>query len=111
MNDDTLFEMEAEICHAMGNSSRLKIVHILQDGPQRVGDLARVMGFSQAALSRHLAVLRRAGVVTGQRRGQEVLYHLADPKIASVCGLMREVLSEQMVRRSEMTQMLITTHE
>jgi DNA-binding transcriptional ArsR family regulator len=104
MSTDSLLEMEAELYQAMGHASRLKIVYMLQDGPQCVSDLAKAMGLGQTAVSRHLAVLRRLGVVIAQRHAQEVLYHLASPKIAVVCNSMREVLSEQITHRSEMTQ-------
>jgi DNA-binding transcriptional ArsR family regulator len=104
MDPDTLLEMEAELFHAMGNASRLKIVYMLQNGPQCVSDLAKDMGLSQPAVSRHLAALRRPGVVIAQRHAQEVLYQLANPKIVAVCNLMREVLSERIAHSSEIAQ-------
>ena len=104
MDTNTLLERQAELCQAMGNTSRLKIVHILQNGPQCVGNLAKTMGLSQATLSRHLAVLRNQGVVTAQRQGQENVYHLAHPKIMVICNLLQEVISEQVAHQSEIAQ-------
>jgi len=59
------------------------------------------MGLSQAALSRHLAVLRNSGLVTFQRLGQENIYQLANPKILVICDLMRQILAEQFTRQAE----------
>ncbi|NTU64536.1 MAG: helix-turn-helix transcriptional regulator [Chloroflexi bacterium] len=84
----------------------MRIVHSLRAGPQRVTDLAQVTGLSHATGSRHLAALRACGVVTAQRLGQEIIYHITSPKIVVVCDLMREVLAEQVAHQSDMTKSL-----
>jgi ArsR family transcriptional regulator len=101
-----VFEMQARLCQAMSHATRLRIVHSLRDGPQRVTDLAQTTGLSQTTVSRHLTILRNCGVVTAQRRGQESIYHITSPKIVSVCDLMREVLAEQIAHQSDMTKIL-----
>ena len=90
----------------MSHATRLRIVHILRDGPRRVGDLVQATGLSQASVSRHLATLRNCGVVTAQHHGQETIYHIASPKIVAVCDLMREVLAEQATHQSEVARAL-----
>jgi ArsR family transcriptional regulator len=98
----SIFEMQAELCRAMSHAIRLEIVHLLREGPKHVSELAQAIGRPQAAISRHLATLRNAGVIISQRQGQEIYYHIANPKIVSVCDLMRQVLAEQAHHRSEM---------
>jgi ArsR family transcriptional regulator len=66
-----------------------------------VSEIARITGQPQATISRHLGVLRNGGVVITHRRAQEVFYQIANPKIVSICDLMREVLMEEASRRSE----------
>lgn len=104
MNTDTLLESQAKLCQALGNTSRLQIVHILQNAPLCVGDLAKTVGLSQAALSRHLAILRNQRVVTAQRQGQENVYHLTHPKIIVICNLLQDLISEQVAHQSEIVQ-------
>jgi DNA-binding transcriptional ArsR family regulator len=101
-NRSSTFEMQAELCQAMSNAIRLEIVHLLSDGPKHVGELAQAAGHPQATISRHLATLRNAGVIISQRQGQEVYYQIANPKIVSVCDLMRQILAEQALHSSEM---------
>jgi ArsR family transcriptional regulator len=101
-----VFEMQARLCQALSNATRLRIVHSLRAGPRRVTDLAQATGLSNATVSRHLAALRACGVVTAQRRGQEIIYHITSPKIVAVCDLMREVLAEQIAHQSDMTKTL-----
>jgi DNA-binding transcriptional ArsR family regulator len=95
MEPSSVFEMQAVLCRAMGNAIRLELVHILRDEPRNVSDLAGLTGHPQGTVSRHLATLKNAGVISGERRGQEIYYQIANPKISSVCDLMRQVLIEQ----------------
>jgi DNA-binding transcriptional ArsR family regulator len=102
----SVYELQAELCQALGHAVRQETIHILQDGPKRVNDIAQLMGLPQSTISRHLAVLRSSGMITGQRQGSEVIYSITDPKIVDVCNLMREVLLEQVARSSELAQVM-----
>jgi ArsR family transcriptional regulator len=102
MEPVSVFEMQAELCRAMGNAVRIEIVHLLREEPKNVGDLARLTGQPQTTISRHLKTLKNAGVITGERRGQEIYYQIVNPKIVGVCDLMHQVLVEQATHRVEM---------
>ena len=52
---------------ALADPARLHVVQQLSAGPRRAGELAEVSGLSPAAMSKHLRVLLRAGVVTDER--------------------------------------------
>jgi ArsR family transcriptional regulator len=105
-DQSSIFEMQAALCQAMSHAIRLEIVHLLREGPKHVNQLAQAAGRPPATISRHLATLRSAGVITSQRQGQEIFYQIANPKIVSVCDLMRQVLTEQALHRSEMMKAL-----
>ena len=95
-----VFELQAALCQAMSYPARLELVHILRRGSMRLEDLAQATGVNYASVSRHLTMLRNSGVVTAQRSGHELIYELANPKIAMICDLMREVLTEQLAQQS-----------
>ncbi len=63
---------------SLANESRLLIMCVLAEGELSVGDLNRRIELSQSALSQHLAVLRKQGLVTTRREGQVIHYALAD---------------------------------
>jgi len=95
MNEPDIFEIQAELCRAMGSPLRMKIVHLLRAGPLTVNEIASAMKAPQASISRNLAILRNTRVVTVHREGTNAVYQISNPKILSVCDMMREVLSEQ----------------
>jgi ArsR family transcriptional regulator len=61
---------------ALGNPARLKLVRKLTDGEFCVCDLVAAVGLGWSTTSRHLEVLREAGVVGSEKRGQQVFYRL-----------------------------------
>jgi len=100
----SIFEVQADLFRCMASATRIEIVHVLRDGPQRVSDIVRITGHPQEMISRHLGVLRNGGVVIAHRHAQEVIYRIANPKIVSICDLMREVLVEEAARSSQLAR-------
>ena len=62
---------------ALSDDTRLRIVALLGQGELCVGHLEDALGLTQSHVSRHLAVLKSAGVVEARRSGTWVLYKLA----------------------------------
>lgn len=78
----------AGLLKALGNSKRLEIVCILRESEKKVGELEKIIGISQSALSQHLAVLRTAGIVSTRRDAQSVYYSLSDDRCRSLLDLL-----------------------
>jgi DNA-binding transcriptional ArsR family regulator len=97
----SIFEIQADFCRAMGNATRLQMIHILREGPLSVREIARLAGFGQSFVSRQLSSLRNIGVVKFKKQGNETIYELTDSTIGEVCDLVRKVLSTQVQRQSE----------
>ena len=66
----------ASILKAAAEPTRLRLLNLLRNGDICVCDLQAILGLPQHAVSRHLAVLRHAGLVTDHRHGQRVIYSL-----------------------------------
>jgi ArsR family transcriptional regulator len=62
---------------ALSDRTRIRILRLLEGGALCVGDLVAVLDVPQPFASRHLAYLRKAGLVTEERRGKWVFYGLA----------------------------------
>src|SRR5215831_8650438 len=67
----------AEIAQALGHVHRLEMLEHLAQGERSVEDLAARAGIMLANCSRHLQLLRRAGLVEGRREGKRVFYRLS----------------------------------
>lgn len=67
----------ARLMKALANENRLMILCSLSAGELSVGQLNAAVDLSQSALSQHLAVLRRDGLVTTRRKAQTIYYSLA----------------------------------
>ena len=106
MRAQSIFDVQARLCRAMGHATRLEIVHILREGPKRVSDLAQILDLPQPTVSRHIAVLRDVGILAHQRGQEGLFYQITNPKITGVCDLMREVLSEQYAQQSQLIDQL-----
>ena len=65
---------------ALSGRSRLLLLCHLWDGEKSVGELARLTGSRDTAVSQQLALLRREGMVSARRAGQMIFYSLASPE-------------------------------
>lgn len=85
----------ARIFGALSDVTRVEIVRLVAKAPRNVSQLTSLVGVSQPKVSRHLRILRDAGLVRDVRRGKWVWYELAEPSrgqsastaVAAVSGL------------------------
>jgi ArsR family transcriptional regulator len=109
LNDEKLmevFELQAELCKSLADPKRLMIIHELVDGAKSVNEIAERLGLKQSNASQHLAVLRKAGVIVPDRKGNTIFYSLLTPKIASACDMVREVIAERLQRNQILTNVM-----
>lgn len=87
-------ERRARIMKALAHPSRLFIVDELSRGERCVCELTEMIGADVSTVSKHLAVLRDAGLVLDDRRGQQVFYRLRVPCILNFFGCVEAVIAE-----------------
>ena len=73
----------ATVFKALGHPARLQIVEELASGERCVCELVDLVGLGWSAVSRHLAVLKAAGVLQDEKRGLQVFYRLGLPCVKS----------------------------
>jgi ArsR family transcriptional regulator len=74
----------AAIFAALGEPTRLRIVHALWQGERHVGDLAATLGLAVPAVSQQLRVLRDLRIVRNRRAGKMVYYALDDAHVGDL---------------------------
>lgn len=77
-------ERASAMLRSMSNSRRLLLLCNLVNGEKSVGELQRIVGISQSALSQHLATLRAKRLVAVRRAAQTIYYRLNGPEVAAV---------------------------
>ena len=88
---DTVFK-------ALGSPARLTLVRTLQGGERCVCDLVEAIGLGWSTTSRHLEILREAGVVSSEKRGQQVFYRLKLACVAEFIACLDGASSERLGR-------------
>ncbi len=78
---DEKTKSKAKIFKALGHPSRLLVVEELADGERCVCELVEKVGADFSTVSKHLSVLKDAGILEDEKRGQQVFYRLKVPCI------------------------------
>lgn len=86
------YEARARIVKAMAHPSRLMMLDELDKGPRCVCELRDLVGADISTVSKHLLVMKNAGLVTDERRGTQILYRLKVPCIMKFFGCVEAVL-------------------
>jgi ArsR family transcriptional regulator len=69
---------------ALGDQTRLQIIHILSKEPVSVGGLVERLGSSQPAVSHHLAMMKAHRIVKSERKGKNIFYSLPPDALSSI---------------------------
>lgn len=99
-----MLERVAEQFRALGEPSRLRLMNLLFDGEQTVGELVETSGLSLANVSKHLGLLHQVGWVTRKKDGVRVVYALADERTFGLCELMCNRVRELAAAVAELAQ-------
>src|SRR5215469_17401762 len=93
-------ENEASVFRALADPTRRQILQDLGDGEMAAGDIASRFPIKGPSISRHLSILKGAGLISERRDGNRILYALAGERLA-LClgGFLSVVCPEQVVLR------------
>jgi len=97
-----LNEAKADFFKMLGHPIRIRVLELLQEGPQSVQALLAEIGIEPPALSQQLGVLRRSGVVTSRRERSQVIYELTSSDFADLLAVARRILTEVLADQNEL---------
>ena len=89
------YEARAKVLKALAHPSRLYIIDELQKEERCVCDLTDLIGADMSTVSKHLSVLKQAGIVSDDKRGNQVFYRLMVPCVLNFFGCVESVLESQ----------------
>ena len=84
---DEALELVAARFRALSDPKRLRILNLLMQGESSVQDLADTAGLEQPSVSRHLAQLRREGIVHRRAEGNRAIYRIHDSTVVEICEI------------------------
>src|SRR5438874_3515369 len=91
-------ELSGDPVGALGDSNRRAIVELLGSGGRTVREIADALPISRPAVSRHLRLLKRAGLVIDEPRGTRRVYQLHDEGVEAVRAYLAEVWGDAAAR-------------
>lgn len=97
-----------QLFRALADRTRLRIVNLLARGSLCVCDIQRILGQPQSSVSRHLALLKAAGLIRDRRDGLRIFYRLTawgTPLADGVLGTIRGHLAVEQDYRSDLTEL------
>ncbi len=82
-----IYEVQAEYFKALSHPVRIKIVQYLKEGERCVCEITPYLKEEQSNVSRHLAVLKRVGILSSRKEGISVYYRVQDENVYKILDL------------------------
>ena len=92
--DSQLIREQAEFFKVLGNPHRLGIVNVLKLRPWCVCELAAELELNKSAVSKHLSLLKKVGIIDMERKGTQVLCTLKTPCVLEMFSCSRKVINQ-----------------
>lgn len=90
-----MFEAQAQIMKALSHPTRLFIVHELAKAEKCVGELTEMVGADTSTISKHLSIMKNAGIVGTEKRGTNIYYSLKMRCVMNFFTCVNEVLKKK----------------
>lgn len=97
-----LLEAKANVLKALGHPTRLWMAEQLADGEKCVCELAEFIDADFSTISKHLSVLKQAGVVADEKRGKQVYYRLRVPCLLKYLPCVEAVITASALKQAEL---------
>ncbi len=86
---------------AIAHELRLSVLCLLLERPMCVHELIKATGAAQSNLSQHLSKMRMLGILENEKRGQEVVYSIANPALADLVHALKVIYCPEMCTSKE----------
>ena len=93
---------KAKILKALAHQTRIYMVEELAKGEKCVCEFVEVIGSDFSTISKHLSILKDAGIVQVDKRGQKVFYSLKAPCIPNFMGCIETIIKSNLEEQSSM---------
>jgi ArsR family transcriptional regulator len=102
--DKLIYDAKAKVLKALAHPTRLWMAEQLADGERCVCEFADVVDADFSTISKHLAVLKQAGIVEDDKRGKQVYYRLKVPCVLKFMSCVEAVIESQAKAQAALVQ-------
>ena len=100
-------DARARVIKAMAHPTRLFIIEELEKEERCVCELTEQIGADVSTVSKHLSVLKQAGIVSDDKRGNQVFYRLRVPCILNFFGCVESVLESNAREHTDLFELAV----
>lgn len=94
--EELAYKIKADFLKVLAHPLRLQIIELLRKGEQKVGAIAENLGIPQSSLSRHLLVLREAGILKSKQKGTTIYYGIENNEIFQLLRPIAQMLRKKL---------------
>ncbi|MFA6092667.1 MAG: metalloregulator ArsR/SmtB family transcription factor [Elusimicrobiota bacterium] len=95
-NKELVFKIKSDFLKSLAHPVRLEIIEYLKNREASVGEMVKAVGVEQSGLSKHLSVLRMAGILSSRQEKVTVFYSIRDRDIYQVLRPIAEILRKKL---------------
>lgn len=95
-SEELVFKIKADFLKCLAHPARLAVIEYLKTREASVGRIVAALKLEQSGLSKHLSLLRQAGIVTSRQEGVTVYYSIRDRGIFKVLRPIAEILRKKL---------------
>jgi ArsR family transcriptional regulator len=93
---ERMYLLRAEIFKALSHPIRLKIVEYVSREEKSVGEIVKYVNAEPSNVSRHLALLKKAGILSDRKEGLNIYYHLEIPCVMDFFSCVNKVVKTRL---------------
>jgi len=99
-----ILQRKSDILKAIAQPTRLKIIELLRDGERCVCEMIPLLNEEQANISKHLSILRQAGVVEFRKEGVSSFYKIKDRRIFKIIGIADDIVRKEILNSAKLAR-------
>ncbi len=94
----------AHMLKILGHPTRITIIQILSEGQRCVCEIMALINEEQSTISKHLAVLKNAGLLESRKEGLSVFYNIKDKNISNIISIAEDILKNEILENMEILE-------
>ena len=101
-----VYEGQATVLKAMGQPTRLQILDLLKEGERCVCEIFPAIHQEQANVSKHLSILKQAGILDSRKDGLRIIYRIKNREVLDLLKIVSQMLKDQMQEQRKLMAQL-----